>query len=46
MVYNVFDKKSGSLVGKSVAGNGIKNEIIQNQQQLAGELHKQIIRKL
>ena len=37
MVYTFFDKKS--------AGSGINNEITQNQQ-LAEELHKQIIRKL
>ena len=36
IVYKFFDKKS--------AGSGIKNEIIQNQQ-LAEELHKPIIRK-
>ena len=37
MVYKFFDRKS--------AGSGINNEITQNQQ-LAEELHKQIIRKL
>ena len=37
MVYKFFDKKS--------AGSGINNEITQYQQ-LAEELHKQIIRKL
>ena len=36
MVYKFFDKKS--------KGSGIKNEIKENQQ-LAKELHKQIIRK-
>ena len=36
MVYNVFDKK--------LKGSGIKNEIKENQQ-LANELHKPIIRK-
>ena len=36
MVYKLFDKKS--------KGAGIKNEIKENQQ-LANELHKQIIRK-
>ena len=36
MVYKFFDKKS--------KGTGIKNEIKQNQQ-LANELHKPIIRK-
>ena len=37
MVYNFFDEKS--------KGAGIKNEIKENQQ-LANELHKPIIRKL
>ena len=37
MVYNFFDTKS--------SGSGIKNEITQNQQ-LAEQLHKPIIRKL
>ena len=45
MVYNFFDKKSISLADKSAAGARIKNEITQKQQ-LAEELHKQIIRKL
>ena len=36
MVYNFFDKKT--------AGSGIKNEIKENQQ-LANELHKPVIRK-
>ena len=36
MVYKYFDKKS--------KGSGIKNEIKENQQ-LANELHKPIIRK-
>ena len=40
IVYNFFDKKSASL-----AVSGIKNKITQNQQ-LAEELHKLIIRKL
>ena len=37
MVYTFFDEKS--------AGNGIKNEFTQNQQ-LAEELHKPIIKKI
>ena len=37
MVYKFFEKKS--------TGSGIRNEITQNQQ-LAEELHKPIIRKL
>ena len=36
MVYKIFDKKS--------TGNGIKNEIKQNQQ-LSNELHEPILRK-
>ena len=54
MVYNFFDKKSPWLPNKSVSGSGIdninndnnnnNNEIKQNQQ-LAEELHKSIIRK-
>ena len=36
MIYTFFDKKS--------KGTGIKNEIKENQQ-LANELHKEIIRK-
>ena len=38
MVYKFFDKKS--------KGSGIKNEIKQNQQELAAELRKPIIRKV
>ena len=37
MVYKVFDKKS--------TGSSIKKEIKQNQQQLAEELHKPVIRR-
>ena len=40
-----FDRKSVSFADKSAAGSGIKNEITQNQQ-LAEELYKPIIRKL
>ena len=36
MIYKILDKKS--------TGSGIKNKIKQNQQ-LANELHKQIMRK-
>ena len=54
MVYKFFDEKSTSLADKSAKGGGatilanksvIKNQITQNQQ-LAEELHKPIIRKL
>ena len=44
MFYKLFDKKSSSLEDKSASGSGIKNEIKQNQQ-LADELHKPIIKK-
>ena len=44
MVYKFFDKKSASLSDKSTKGTGIKNEIKENEQ-LANELHKPIIRK-
>ena len=37
MVYKVFDKQS--------TGSSIKKEIKQNQQQLAEELHKPVIRR-
>ena len=53
MVYKFFDKKSALLADKSVSGSGIaNNEIKQNRcpldlatLQLAGELHKPVIRK-
>ena len=54
MFYKFFDEKSTSLADKSARGGGattlanksvIKNQITQNQQ-LAEELHKPIIRKL
>ena len=44
MVYKCFDKKCTSLADTSAARSGNKNEITQNQQ-LAEELHKPIIRK-
>ena len=44
MVYNFFDKKSPSLADESAAGSGVKKEITQNQQ-LAEELHKSVIKK-
>ena len=45
MVYNFFDKKYTSLVGKSTSGGTVKNKIISNKE-LAAELHKLITRKL
>ena len=46
MVYKFFDKKTASLRDKSAKGSGvkIKHEIKQNEQ-LAEELHKPIIKK-
>ena len=45
MVYKCFDKKSALLVDRSTSsGSGFKSAIKQNQQ-LAEELHKPIIRK-
>ena len=53
MVYNFFDKKSASLADKSASGSGVaaltnksaaNNKLKQNQQ-LAEELHKPIIKK-
>ena len=44
MVYKFFDKKSALLVNKFAAGGAARNENISNQE-LAEELHKQIIRK-
>ena len=45
MVYKCFDKKSASLPHKSVLGNGIANDEIEQTLQLAKQLHKPIIRK-
>ena len=46
MVYTFFDKKSASLADKSTEVSGVVNtKIISQNQQLAKELHKPIIRK-
>ena len=45
MIHKCFDKKSASLTDKSAKGGGVNNEIKQNEQ-LAEELHKPIIKKL
>ena len=48
MVYKFFDKKSASLADKSTKGSGITaltNKLVFQNQQLAAELHKPIIRK-
>ena len=43
LVYKFFNGKTASITDKSAAGSGIKS-MLQNQQ-LAKELHKSIIRK-
>ena len=48
MVYKFFDKKSALLVDKSTKGNGVTalpTKSVSQNQQLAEELHKPIIRK-
>ena len=48
MVYKFFDKKSASLADKSTKGSGattLTNKYLSQNQQLAEELHKPIIRK-
>ena len=44
MVYKFFNKKSALLADKSTSSGAVKNKIMQNQQ-LAEELQKPIIRK-
>ena len=44
MTYNFFDKKSTSLLAKSVSGSGV-NVNVKPSKQLAEELHKPIIKK-
>ena len=48
MVYKFFDKRSASLADKSTKGSGVTaltNKSLSQNQQLAEELHKSIIRK-
>ena len=48
MVYRFFDKKSASFMDKSTKGSGVTmltNKSVSQNQQLAEELHKPIIRK-
>ena len=48
MVYKFFDRKSASLADKSTKGSGITtltNKSVSQNQQLAEELHKPVIRK-
>ena len=45
MVYKFFDKKSASLTDKSTEGSGVNTKLTPQNQQLAEELHKPIIKK-
>ena len=45
MVYKFFDKKSALLADKATKGSGINIKSKPQNQQLAEELHKPIIRK-
>ena len=45
MVYKFFDKKSASLADLSTKGSGVNTKLAPQNQQLAEELHKPIIRK-
>ena len=45
MVYKFFDKKSASIVNKSTEGSGVNTKLTPQNQQLAEELHKPIIKK-
>ena len=45
MVYKSFDKKPASLSDKSTRGSGVNIKLAPQNQQLAEELHKLIIRK-
>ena len=45
MFYKFFDKKSASLSDKSTKGRGINIKSTPQNQQLAEELHKPIIKK-
>ena len=45
MVYKFFDKKSTSLTDKSTEGSGVNTKLTPQNQQLAEELHKPIIKK-
>ena len=45
MVYKFFDKKSALLADKSTKGSGVNTKLAPQNQQLAEELHKLIIRK-
>ena len=44
MVYKFFNKKSASLTDKSTEGSGVNTKLTPQNQQLAEELHKPIIK--
>ena len=46
MVYKFFNKKSALLSDKSTEGSGVNTKLAPQNQQLAEELHKPIIKKL
>ena len=45
MVYKFFDKRSASLADKSTKGSGVNTKLAPQNQQLAEELYKPIIKK-
>ena len=45
MVYKFFDEKSASLADKSTKGSGVNTKFAPQNQQLAEQLHKPIIKK-
>ena len=45
MVYKFFDKKSASLADKSTEGSGVNTKLTPQNQQLAEEVHKLIIKE-
>ena len=46
MVHKFFDKKSASLADKSTEGSGVNTKLAPQNQQLAEELHKHVIKKI
>ena len=46
MVYKFFDKRSASLADKPTEGSGVNTKLALQNQQLAEELHKPIIKKI
>ena len=45
IVYKFFDEKSASLADKSTKGSGVNTKFAPQNQQLAEQLHKPIIKK-